>query len=691
MTNEFSTRKENQVSNKFLLIRLNPARYVNDDLTNNGDGTYSITLSDFVISAVKENSTALTLVSGTPGAGEYSYDENTNILVVCPNAAPSSSNALVVYYYLFYTGEKYRVTYEDPEDSGTTLRSWEARIKQAPSVSQNLTSLISGGIFTVTGSNFTILNDNNDFQDFLTENDSFYQKGIEIWSCLDTTEHIQKIYKGKITGVSLNERDVSIKFDSDFSSLQSPAIMGDDPDEVYLTLADYASLDPNKDGRPIPMFFGSVSRYKTLHESVTNLNQAQKLEPTSLYEGHCTDFSTTISTTTNRDWSLGRTLSDGFMTDTFENVTVDNADANYTKYTVSSAEILKVHIGDTFKSTIAGPATIYSRVYYVDVDNDCFYATKQAGAANGDDLDMTGQSIVIVDENDAVYYLLWDRDYTVSDATTANGNKLRTVTLADNFEANHAGLTALDPTQHVVYYRVKPDITNGQHGSILKELLEAAGLTVDSASITAANTAFNVDANFSIPNYDEEDYKKYYDYVQDILKSTLGVIFIANDFEIEYVLLDAPSSTSDITDIQIIKNSFNISLEYQDIVSQIVAYNPHYSSIEATDDTSASPSASATSNKARYLHGINKTIRFVHVLENMTDKITELIAIKAERFANYKFSTVALNLNSEIGDDLRLNKTGILGGDSTKELTIIGISKTTNKATITASDLYNLT
>jgi hypothetical protein len=119
----------------------------------------------------------------------------------------------------------------------------------------------------------------------------------------------------------------------------------------------------------------------------------------------------------------------------------------------------------------------------------------------------------------------------------------------------------LNPQIMLVAYKVKPLHSDQLHGSILKKILESAGLTVNSSSITAMNTLFSVNGAFSIPYFDEDDYNPYYKYIEDLLQSTLGYIFLNNSFEIEYELFSTPSSTSEITETDINLNSYNINIK----------------------------------------------------------------------------------------------------------------------------------
>ncbi len=682
MTNNFSTIKNNQASQKFFLVRLEPARYMNDLLSLDSGGIYQATLTGFVFSKVQANGTDLTKVTTVANSGEWSYNETTGVFRVY--SAPSSSNIIVAFYYLFYTGERFRVVYQDPEDTATTLRDWEPKLKKSPSLVSSIDQVINGKL-QISPSSLAIINDSHEFQEYLTGNDSFYNKGIKIWTCLDSTDNIKKAYEGRITGLSLSRTEVNLKFEDNLSILSLPALMADNSASTYYNLQDNASLDPQKNSKPIPFFFGKVSRYQLKRVLVTNLTDARLLDPESLYEAVCTNFNASISNTNNREWGIGRTK-DGFLDFGFTPSAISQADANFTRLDCNAAQVSKIFIGDTFVISNAG-TPYYFMVWHVDRVSNYIYCTKDANVLTGDSV-ATNKAPSLVIQRDAsnVHYCLYGRDYTATESATSGGNKYLKITFTNNFEANHTGLLAIDPTQHKVLFRVKPDQTNIKHGSVLKFLLEKAGLTVNSSSVTTANSSLDVNANFSIPQFDESDYSEYYKYIELILSSTLAYITLNNSFEIEYKLFSTPSSTTQITDTDILQGSFDTEINYKDIVSQIIAYNPHYSSPETT----ATSSDSETSLKAQYLHGVNKTVRFRHVLEDITGRIESIMKVRRERYATYEFDSKIINIDSILGDEFLLVKSGLLGGDSSKSVKIMEIQKGIESTQLTATDLYNL-
>lgn len=686
MTNNFPTIKNNQASEKFYLLRIVPRRVVNDDLSAIGGGKYSVSFPCY-IQKVLANSSELTKTSDAGNPGEYSFDEDTMVLTV--NSTPSASNIITVYYYIFYTSGRFRVVTEDPENTSTVSRNWEPRIVTSPTIKNSIENVVNGKL-GISISNISLINNESEFENYLTPNDSFHKAELKLWLCLDAVENIQKVFDGKALDVLISNSRISFRFDDPLSVVLEPALMGDDASGAYFTVNDFPNLDPNRNNSPIRYMIGTASRYKTISDvSATGLSSAQRLEPLSLFEASCTDYSTSVSTSTNREWGCCRVHTDGFLDFGFVPSNVDNSAGGYTRLDGTFSQIDKFRIGDTFVATYLS-TNYYLRVLYVDRTNNYVYVTKETAIATG--VTVAGNdcpSIVVSNDTDETHYLLYGRDFTATVTLTSGGNKYLKVTLVNNFEATF-GIPTLDPGVFRVRFRVRPNTTNAMHGFVVQSLLENTGLDVLVSSITSANSALPVNCNFSIPYFDQTDYSTYITYVEKILASTLGYISLNNDFEIEYHLFQAPSSTNEITDIDILKSQYKVEIDYKDIVHQIIAYNPHWSSSEAIEDTSNTPSVTETSLKARHLHGIIKTTRFVHVLEKMNTRLSDILAVRSNRKAIYNFATKIINIDNIIGDDIKLVRGGILGGDASKQLKILSLDKSPEQTRILATDLLDL-
>src|SRR5690606_27510837 len=129
-----------------MLVKLTPARYISEDMADEGSGLYSIDWT-FPIEKVQRNGVDLTEATSTPGTNDQWYWDGSSLKVKLA-AAPSSSNVIVVFYNLFYTSGQYRITTADPEDPQTDEIHWEPRLEEEPAVKQSVKDIISGTLST---------------------------------------------------------------------------------------------------------------------------------------------------------------------------------------------------------------------------------------------------------------------------------------------------------------------------------------------------------------------------------------------------------------------------------------------------------------------------------------------------------------------------------------------------------------
>lgn len=684
MTNNFNTIKENQSQSRFNLVRLTPRRYVNDDLSSIGGGQYQM-FFPYPVASVTRNNTLLTSVSSPTNSDEYNYNQSTKTLTI--QATVDADNIIIVNYYIFYTGEIVRTINENPENSSTVLRDWEPRLITSPQMSFNIENTTEG-ILSITASSLQVINVDGEFQQYLSFNDSFYKCPVKIWLCLDSTDNIQKVFDGVVTGINLGSKNVTISFKDPLTYLNDPCFMGDNENEVYYGLTSFPNLDINSDNIAIRYFVGNATRYKLLTDtSISGLTDSKKLDQSSLYYAVNINYSDTISITTNREWGIGRVSGDGFLDFSFTPFNIDNSAGGYTRLDGTNEQVSKFKIGDTFIINQGG-TDYYARTVFVDTSNNYLYVNKIAAISTGAIINANDcPSIMVTDEQGIDYYCLYGRDYTTSVVTTSGNNKYLSITFTNNFEANHSGLTNIEPSVNFIKFRIRPDVTNGKHGAVLNSILGHSGAVTNATSFNNADSNLPVNANFSIPFFDEEDYGTYLDYAQRILRSTFGYLSLNNNFEIEYHLFNTPNSTDEITTTEILDGSYTVEIGYEDMINGIIAYNPHYSSSEALKDN---PSSTEVSLKAKYLHNINKTIQFVHVLEKIDTRLVTILAFRAERKANYLFDTSLTNIDNILGDDLKLNRDKLLGNISSQNVKILSLQKNTDSTKLITSDLYNI-
>ncbi len=674
-------------SERFLLVRLNPARYILPVL--NG-AVYEITLP-FVVNKIERNGVELTQDVVTPSTNDFWYqDETTGLLQVKLAGAPNdTTNVLIAYHYLFYTGTVFRSISEDPENTSTTTREWQPRITNYPTILQSFDNIVAG-FMTISDTAIELINEDGTFQENLTDEDTFYNKAVDIWLCINSASNIQKIFTGTVRSLALSQNKVQINVTDSFNKLKQPAFMGDTASEAYFRRdADsFPDLDPKHSEKPCPFILGASSRYQTegISAAISGMTPYQLSLGT---EAFCTSYDSSVSTTTNRTWGTCR-IKGSLTVETFTTAQATTTSGAYRF--IRFATITGVEVGDTFRWTNAG-TPYYARV--------CHVGTFTHSAVNynlviesadpyliTDTLSSARSFGVFIKRGTTTYYPLQVRDYTLNEVTTSHGNTFTEIVFTSSLEANLSISPDLNTSTDQVYYRASNDDVQAQDEALL-DLVTLSGLTPNTASFTAANALLPVNVRFHIPNFDETTYKDYLEYVQDILKSTIGYLKINSDFEVEYHILEAPTSTEVRDNSLVLDSATSCAVEYQDIVTQIIAFNPHHDSVQALE-ASATPSVTRETTKARWLHGFENVDRFRHVLEDMSTKIDDHINLKSMRRAVYRFSTATEDIDTELGDDLELTNKIILGLSDAQDVKVITIEKSPGRINLEAQDLKGL-
>ena len=404
-----------------------------------------------------------------------------------------------------------------------------------------------------------------------------------------------------------------------------------------------------------------------------------------------TNVSENVTTSTNRTWGVGNALNQAHSAKNI--ATVDNAAGGYTVITLTSGDA-DFWIGAQCR--ITGSGTYYVEILNIDYSTGDIYVTKNAGITVNDDLETAAgvSAVVVKDKTDeTAYYLRPYQDYTTSQVSIGGTDfEYLKIDFVNNFESGY-GLTTLDPKNHEVFVLVQPargtaDLND--HSKVMQILLEAAGLTVDTSSITQAQTDRDVQANFTVPFKDQNDFQPYTTYAGKLCQSVLGIIRINNSFEAEYKILAAPSGGTTYTFDDILEGSFTIEIDYNDVIYQQVSTNQHYDSTAATRDINASPSFTINNSRSRHLHEVDKVFNHRHIVEDVNDAGTDLNNIKAHRRCAYRFRTKSLHLDALLGDNAELEIDGLLGTNTARDVVIVGLEKSVDGTTVTCLDLYNL-
>lgn len=745
----FTTLKDRQASNRFMLVRMTPARYVGDELIDGGSGVYSMAFS-YPVSKVERNGVTLTRVTTVPLVTNdtYYHDEDTTEFLIKLAAPPSATtNVIIISYQLFYTTDSAgTVATQDPEDSNTTKRYWHPRIDNPGRINLSIENIASG-VFTISSGSVDVINVDAHFNAYLTAEDSFYQKAIDIWLCIDSVADLEKVYTGTITRISIDKDSVSIAYTDGFSKLKQPCLMGDSPEEAYSQVA-VTAVTTKDHHKPIPFVFGksahqigtqSIARFDdTISGIATPYVIAKDGCLKSHYIGGQSDDPDLTSGNNRGYYTIARTSGD-FKTLNFGTVSglvvgESQNDAfgdpvtsgrfylyrgvQYPYIYFNTTSDHNIEVGDSFKFTHSS-ALLNSgadqHVLVVGISDDRLtihgiLKSRSFGIAADIILSSTGlvmtpnqapaicleHNVQATAGNTPLAFLLYPIDFTYETPTTAAGNKYMRIYLVGGFEIAdnldsvpyHQYLVpTVDPTRDTIYFRVSQDEDFTSHGQVIQSLLESAGIDVDTSSITAADAALVADCAFNVPRAGESDFKDTIEICESVLQSTLGYVTLDQGTgQASYMLLDAPSS-SDVDDESIILDSTGVAAEidYSDLATSIEAVNDYLPNAFYEDAFQSADDA-----KSLYLNGASVPYVLHHVLQDITGRLADIMAVKARRRATYTFRVATKRLDGDIGDDLQLESSNLLGTLTASDVKIIGIAKSIEDVTIEATPLEGL-
>lgn len=683
-----ATEKKNNASERFMLVRLNPRRAYDfaADVSDVYEATFNVAISGVTI-----DGESLTRVTGTPDYDEYRHNEDTGVLTIKYESAVSFT--AIVSYYLFYTGTVHRIATEDPENSATSLRQWDAKILSYPKLSEGFTDILSG-VFSIQDTSLELINDDLGFSDYLTDDDSFNNAEVIFWSCINSLENIKRVFTGKVASISLDKFNVYIKCQNAFKALDQTASM-DRLEEDYEVTGLTPLVSPKDVGRFVPFVFGKDTYFKTLEVEYTPGDSYNLI--TDANRAICASYGA-VSTSGNRTWVLCHATGDvqNQAYGTCTNVNGIIVGGNY----VSQWSSYTTQIGDTFKVQYnnGGVKTDYFIVIRTTTtipggNLTLAMPTPNIGAFTpGNIITVYNLPSIAVVISDGVnyWYPYYERDYTLSTLTYPYGvtgatTKVHGIDFVTNFEANFPTMGTLDPNKHTVYYRVT--LPSMSHGTALKEMVIRSGLTDDGNFDTGANAALVAPVQFQIPNIDETQPNNYLKYCQDILKGTVGYLRVDESGDVEYLLAGTPSATETRDGNLILHKSLNMDVEYQDVATHISTYNPHNQNKEETSSVTLNPALSASNTRAQYLHAVRNVNRFKHPFKYIDNLIDRLIGIYSSRRVSYSFKTATEDIDTKLGDDLLLDS-GIVAGSGTVKVT--EIVKTSANITIRATDLLGI-
>jgi hypothetical protein len=689
----FTSEKENIESDKFFLVYIQPARYLTDDLVSIGSNKYTVTFP-FTVDSIEENGTAMTLVSNPTSSGEYAVSGTTITIYTT-----DTTRHYVAFHSLYFTERVYRYIQSDPLTPSGAVVEWLPQVLKGDSIA--VEASIEGalsGLVQYKPTTIQLININASLNVYFGPNDSFFNKVIKIWLCIDNSSNIKLMFDGTISSISLGDV-VSFQAKDSLLNFEKTLTMGDDLDEVYLastTIAGLGQFNTTEEGKPILFAFGrSVGRSYTGKLSGVPFTANTYFDDTYMVEALTADLDGTT------DAVVCFRCLDGLadMAPSFTPSAVVTPSPGFYRLTVTTTTASYIDKGDIIWYESGG--TIYTATIHVVDRNTGYLYIYALGSFSGTSTAYNHAVGSILygrdaergfDALDLTSYVVGENPFLREYGTTAGGNKLITVDAPVDVVVNGSSV-AFDPTEHKLYFHARLKDTTTKHGEVLKAIIDSTGSITNASSFTTADSTLDERVLFTVPYRGSSDIGDTRTYIEDILKSTFSYLTFNSSREIVYKLWDAPTSGGVRDDYNIIRGSSSYEISYRDISQKIVATNDNISWIvygtDAAGITQAYPDYSDESSKAFYIQDNDRILTIKHLLEEFDVVGPRILAAKAEPITTYSWESVGTDLEVEPGDDLTL-EFKLLGSESSVNLKVLSTRKTSKKTTIIASELKGI-
>jgi len=695
-------------------VRLAPARFMNPYLTEQSPGVWVGPFSGNLFKVQVETALLGIIVFTESDSGDpdtWSYDGNT--LTIHSFEISATTNLVSAFHYLTFTDVQDIELPIDPILGGETT-IWEDKLKTSPQITESISNVLQG-VMTVASSSISLENSDQGLSPLFSVDDSFLNKEVLIW--FDVNGEKTKQFSGQIRTLDFTGTTIVLGVVDQFTSLSQPSYVGSDESLVKYSLPTY-TVHPQDKNKPVPFIVGRsfntsvdlnvLDKVSAAGDKLPTLNINPATNPQSI----CINYSglPNAGKTNNREWGLCRSLGSqlinnidfGIVTSIFSigtntsstskrGIPVQDLYFNSTGHDceVGDSGILDANFG-------AGPALVPFIVY--EVGSNFYRATTNLGPASGTDVRVdtlysysvptssTAVSLLIEYGDGSFFVPVASRvknshtagsDFYLTDALQSDGTRKLTVVFRDNFELSATGVS---PEMVKMYFNLRYG-SDVQHGDLVKAVVEGAGFTVNSSSITQANSDLSSTVCvISIPRNNELEFPSVRDTLEEIMVSTLGYLTIDPEGEVSYNLFDTTGTPVGIrTDDEILSSSLSPRINYYDTQRQLTLTSDHIS-----QENSLPFPQVLEFDKAARIHGETKPKSIKTVLDFAPSSLQN----RYEKFLGnpthtYSYKTDAIDLGLKLGDTITLQTPNLLGDLTTVDLLVIKLIKSTKSVTVT--------
>lgn len=645
---------ENEVVTSNYLAVLRPRIRV-DSFSLFSGAVYSTSFTRGHVARVFEDGQELTSNTSTSlVSGEFYFDYETSILYVRTSGDTNPNSLWLIVSFEVYAATTDAHTYRIPTDDTQRVVYFEPIIQKSPILKQYSSDSLFG-FNPIQTSSISLINVDFIFDPILHEG-TFNKSECFIYHWLGETldtDNISLVFAGFVDQISLNQPIVNLRLTDRIDLFQNEFRHTDGSDNFYLTSV-HAQLDSKFEGSAVRKVFGRVSGFTPVN--ITYVDES----PT---------------TSDNRTWSVVGGI-DGI------------AEISRTVSASPSSTTTRTYLDDTsglniLDTILIDKASDESTIIRVVTATYIEHDPLSVAANSGDTVKRGFVSSITIVQQDVEYTALYSRDYTISIGLP--GNKSGFV-FSTSLESNLGMPDTLGPFDQVfctVYGQTNNQTLGGPaygtndsrtsnmcHPSqlllyILKNTLLVNESDIHTSSFTSALTDQSSGVGIAIPaSASSKSFPKLNEILGLLTKSALFSLIIneVGKFSIN-TTKPLVAASKELSDDEILNGSISFSFDYSNLNSDfVVEYAKQEQTIIAGE--SVSLSVTSTSDVAKYLHGVNKTMNSESVW--MYEQEAQELADRLSYYFGDRIAEVTLRVknrfyDSKIGDVINLQRAQLPG------------------------------
>jgi hypothetical protein len=233
-----------------------------------------------------------------------------------------------------------------------------------------------------------------------------------------------------------------------------------------------------------------------------------------------------------------------------------------------------------------------------------------------------------------------------------------------------------------INFRISPNQTM-THGDAMKFIVKSSGMSTNDATFTQADADLAANVSVTFPQDESTEFSSYLNCVQAVTKSTLGLLTVNQDRQVEYKLIKNPESmalagTRD--PINMIEGQTQSQIEYQDLVSSVEFENPQLKNVNSQ------ATAVVDFPIIKQVHRVEKTKNIQHVLESIQNRKDAIAGYFSNPTVEYSLATASEDLASSIGDVIEINNKAVADKAETTKGIIVSLNQSGSTTSIKVNE-----